>query len=79
MIGHISGILVHKQPPQLMVDVAGVAYELEAPMTAFYNLPAIGEKVGIRVLGHPEDEGLPGTRMEVVRHGADGIGLIGLD
>ena len=47
MIGHISGILVHKQPPQLMVDVAGVAYELEAPMTAFYNLPAIGEKVAL--------------------------------
>lgn len=47
MIGHISGILVHKQPPQLMVDVAGVAYELEAPMTSFYNLPAIGEEVAL--------------------------------
>ena len=45
MIGQISGTLVHKQPPQLMVDVGGVAYELEAPMTAFYELPDIGNRV----------------------------------
>jgi len=43
----ISGTLVDKQPPQLMVDVGGVAYELEAPMTAFYTLPPIGEKVAL--------------------------------
>ena len=47
MIGLISGTLVDKKPPQLMVDVGGVAYELEAPMTAFYTLPPIGEKVAL--------------------------------
>ena len=47
MIGQISGTLVHKQPPQLMVDVGGVVYELEAPMTAFYELPDIGNRVSL--------------------------------
>ena len=47
MIGQISGMLVYKHPPQLMVDVGGVAYELEAPMTAFYELPEVGERVSL--------------------------------
>ena len=47
MIGQVSGTLVHKQPPQLMVDVRGIAYELEAPMTAFYNLPEVGASVSL--------------------------------
>ena len=47
MIGQISGTLVYKHPPQLLVDVGGVAYELEAPMTAFYELPETGEKVSL--------------------------------
>lgn len=47
MIGQITGTLILKQPPQLMVDVGGVAYELEAPMTAFYSLPALGERVSL--------------------------------
>ncbi len=47
MIGHISGTLFYKHPPQLLVDVGGVAYELEAPMTAFYELPETGEKVSL--------------------------------
>ena len=47
MIGQISGTLVYKHPPQLLVDVGGVAYELEAPMTAFYELPEAGEKVSL--------------------------------
>ncbi len=45
MIGRLSGILLRKEPPALLVDVNGVGYELEAPMTAFYDLPAVGEKV----------------------------------
>lgn len=45
MIGRISGILVVKAPPLIMVDVNGIGYELEAPMSVFYNLPAVGEKV----------------------------------
>ncbi len=45
MIGRLRGELVFKQPPQLMVDVNGVGYELEAPMSTFYELPAVGEAV----------------------------------
>lgn len=45
MIGRLTGILVEKQPPQLLLDVNGVGYEIEAPMSTFYQLPAIGERV----------------------------------
>ncbi|MDP3856168.1 MAG: Holliday junction branch migration protein RuvA [Stagnimonas sp.] len=43
MIGRLTGKLVQKTPPQLLVDVGGVGYELEAPMSTFYKLPAVGE------------------------------------
>lgn len=43
MIGRLHGKLVHKQPPGLLIDVNGVAYELDVPMSTFYLLPAIGE------------------------------------
>jgi len=42
MIGQLSGILLVKQPPALLLDVQGVGYELEAPMTTFYDLPEEG-------------------------------------
>ncbi len=45
MIGRLRGILVNKQPPQLLVDVQGVGYELEASMSTFYQLPASGQEV----------------------------------
>jgi Holliday junction DNA helicase RuvA len=45
MIGRLSGKLLVKEPPTLLVDVNGVGYELEAPMTTFYDLPATGETV----------------------------------
>jgi Holliday junction DNA helicase RuvA len=45
MIGRLSGKLLQKEPPALLVDVNGVGYELEAPMTTFYDLPATGENV----------------------------------
>ena len=47
MIGRISGTLVEKHPPQIMVDVHGVGYELDVSMTTFCNLPAVGEKVSL--------------------------------
>ncbi len=45
MIGFLSGTILHKQPPWLVLNVSGVGYELEAPMTTFYDLPEVGEKV----------------------------------
>jgi Holliday junction DNA helicase RuvA len=45
MIGRLRGELVYKQPPFLMVDVNGVGYELEAPMSTFYDLPLQGGQV----------------------------------
>ena len=45
MIGRLFGEIVYKHPPQLMLDVNGVGYEIEAPMSTFYDLPAVGEKV----------------------------------
>lgn len=45
MIGRIHGTLIHKAPPQVLVDCAGVGYELLVPMSSFYNLPALGQTV----------------------------------
>ena len=45
MIGRIKGILVSKTPPFLLVDVQGVGYEVEAPMSTFYQLPAVDSEV----------------------------------
>ena len=47
MIGFLKGRLAVKQPPMLMVDVNGVGYEMEAPMSTFYALPATGESVAL--------------------------------
>ena len=45
MIGRLEGVLRERHPPRLLVDVGGVGYELEAPMTTFYSLPPVGESV----------------------------------
>lgn len=45
MIGRLRGILLEKQPPQLLLDVAGVAYEISASMTTFYHLPSVGNEI----------------------------------
>lgn len=47
MIGRLKGVLAHKQPPWLVIDVHGVGYELEAPMSTFYDLPDIGREVAL--------------------------------
>ena len=45
MIGRIAGILLEKNPPHLLVDCNGVGYEIDVPMSTFYNLPQAGERV----------------------------------
>lgn len=49
MIGMLRGQLVTKQPPYLLLDVNGVGYEVEAPMSTFYELPATGEPVTLHI------------------------------
>ena len=45
MIGRLTGILLEKNPPQILLDVQGVGYEIDVPMSTFYNLPALHEKL----------------------------------
>ncbi|MCC7486571.1 MAG: Holliday junction branch migration protein RuvA [Burkholderiales bacterium] len=47
MIGRIAGRLLEKHPPQIVVDVNGVGYEVDVPMSTFYNLPATGAEVAL--------------------------------
>jgi holliday junction DNA helicase RuvA len=47
MIGRLTGILVEKNPPQILLDVQGVAYEVDVPMSTFYNLPGTGERIAL--------------------------------
>ena len=45
MIGQIRGVIIEKQPPQLVMDVGGIGYEIDAPMSTFYHLPDVGQTV----------------------------------
>ena len=45
MIGRLNGVLLEKAPPHVLIDCNGVGYECEVPMSTFYNLPAVGERV----------------------------------
>ena len=47
MIGRITGVLIEKNPPQVVVDSNGVGYEIDVPMSTFYNLPGTGERVSL--------------------------------
>jgi holliday junction DNA helicase RuvA len=49
MIGRLTGVLLAKNPPEILLDVQGVGYELDVPMSTFYNLPAAGERVSLHV------------------------------
>jgi holliday junction DNA helicase RuvA len=48
MIGRVAGILLEKNPPQILVDAGGIGYEIEVPMSTFYELPATGEPIVLR-------------------------------
>jgi Holliday junction DNA helicase RuvA len=50
MIGRLAGTLLEKRPPLVLIDVQGVGYEVDVPMSSFYNLPAVGE--GVVLLTH---------------------------
>lgn len=45
MIGRLQGVLLGKQPPKLLIDVCGVGYEVESPMSTFYHLPEVGQAI----------------------------------
>ena len=45
MIGRLAGLLAEKNPPQILIDCQGVGYEVDVPMSTFFNLPAVGERV----------------------------------
>ena len=47
MIGRIRGKLVHKQPPDILVEVGGVGYEIQVPMTTLFQLPELGSEVSL--------------------------------
>ena len=47
MIGKLTGVLLEKNPPQIVIEAAGVGYEIEVPMSTFYSLPASGERVAL--------------------------------
>ena len=47
MIGKLTGTLLEKNPPEVLLDCHGVGYEVNVPMSTFYNLPAVGERVSL--------------------------------
>ena len=47
MIGRLTGILLEKHPPQVLLDVQGVGYEVDVPMSTFYDLPEIGVQAAL--------------------------------
>ncbi|WP_420710412.1 Holliday junction branch migration protein RuvA [Ferrovum sp. PN-J185] len=49
MIGRLQGILIETKPPQIMVDVAGVGYEVDVPMSTFYQLPALNQNITLLI------------------------------
>ena len=68
MIGFIRGKLVVKTPPHLTVDVGGVGYDIEAPLSTFYTLPAIGSEV--RLLTHLVVRGVPPANRAALERAA---------
>lgn len=70
MIGRLTGILLEKNPPQVLIDVHGVGYEVDVPMSTFYNLPGTGEKATLLTHFIVREDGqfLYGFASESERH-----------
>ena len=49
MIGRLTGVVAEKSPPQVLIDVGGVGYEVDVPMSSFFNLPALGERTTLLI------------------------------
>ena len=49
MIGRLTGLLLEKNPPLVLLDVNGVGYEVDVPMSTFYNLPGVGERIALHI------------------------------
>ena len=47
MIGKLTGVLLEKNPPQILIDCHGVGYEVDVPMSTFFNLPTVGAQVSL--------------------------------
>ena len=81
MIGRLRGTLVHKQPPWLMIDVGGVGYELEAPMSTFYDLPEVGREVTLfthhAVKDAMEKGGFPPAQAAVTMRADNDVAVAG--
>lgn len=58
MIGHIRGQLLQKKPSQILVDVQGVGYEVNIPLTSFYDLPGEGSEVSLKIHTHVREDAL---------------------
>ena len=58
MIGRLRGILISKQPPSLLIEVAGVGYEVEAPMSTIYDLPGVGKEVILLIHHAVKEDGV---------------------
>jgi Holliday junction DNA helicase RuvA len=56
MIGRLTGVLLEKRPPQLLLEVGGVAYEIEAPMSTFYALPEVGQNLSLHTHLHVRED-----------------------
>ena len=69
MIGFVRGILAHKEPPWLVVDVGGVGYEIEAPMSTIFQLPNVGDEVHLctHLVSREDQQTLFGFHTEAER------------
>ena len=67
MIAHLSGTLLSKQPNSVILDVAGVGYEVNIPISTFYDLEDAGSNVQLRIYTHVREDALQLYGFKTVR------------